>query len=426
MARFFAKTVLLPEGWANDVSITTDDNGLITTVETNSTAQAATVLNGVVIPGMPNLHSHAFQYAFAGQSEFATAEQDSFWTWRKLMYQFLETRGAEELENIATQLYSKMLQKGYTHVGEFHYIHHQPDGTRYDDPAHLAHAMIRAAQKTGIGITMLPVLYAYSGFGNQEPEDGQKRFLHTTDSYLDLIHDLYTTYKDDPLVRIGIAFHSLRAVSPDMISEVCQAVQDLDKNMPIHIHIAEEEKEVEDCLAWSGKRPVEWLCDNNDIGPNWCLVHATHMTEDETTALAKSGAVAGICPTTEANLGDGFFNLPQYIREGGTWGIGSDSHISVDAVEELRWLEYGQRLLLKQRAIARTENMPHVGDYLYHNALKGGAQAMGVNIGELSVGSRADFLVLSNEDIAEDIRLDTLVFADTLKIIQTYTAGILR
>ena len=168
------------------------------------------------------------------------------------------------------------------------------------------------------------------------------------------------------------------------------------------------------------------MFENNDIGPNWCLVHATHMTEDETTAIAKSGAVAGICPTTEANLGDGFFNLPQYIREGGTWGIGSDSHISVDAVEELRWLEYGQRLLLKQRAIARTENMPHVGDYLYHNALKGGAQAMGVNIGELSVGSRADFLVLSNEDIAEDIRLDTLIFADTLKITQTYTAGMLR
>ena len=426
MPRFFAKTVLLPDGWANDVCITIDENGWITDIQTNSTHQNATQLNGPVIPGMPNLHSHAFQYAFAGQSEFATAEQDSFWTWRKLMYQFLETRGAEELENIATQLYSKMLQKGYTHVGEFHYIHHQPDGTPYDDPAHLAHAMIRAAKKVGIGITMLPVLYAYSGFGSQAPEGGQKRFIHTTDSYLNVIGALSTEYKDDPLVRIGVAFHSLRAVSPEMITDVCQAVQELDKNMPIHIHIAEQEKEVEDCITWSGKRPVEWLFKNNDIGANWCLVHATHMTGNETTALANSGAVAGICPTTEANLGDGFFNLPQYIRDGGTWGIGSDSHISMDALEELRLLEYGQRLLLKQRAIARTEDMPHVGDYLYHTALKGGAQAMGAKIGELSVGRRADFIVLSNNDVASDIRLDTLVFTDSLQIAQTYTAGILR
>ncbi|MBI1259122.1 MAG: formimidoylglutamate deiminase [Chloroflexi bacterium] len=425
MTRFLAKAALLPAGWAQDVLITTDENGWIEAVEAGQAHSDAITLGGPVIPGMPNLHSHAFQRAMAGLTEYATADKDSFWTWRKLMYDFLQKLGPDELVDIATKLYREMLAAGYTHVGEFHYIHHAPDGSAYEDSAHLAHCMIRAAKTAGIGITMLPVLYAYSGFGSKAPIEGQKRFINTPEQYLDIIASLYREYQDDPQVRIGAAFHSLRAVSPEMITEVTQALNAIDPRMPIHIHIAEQEKEVQDCLEWSGHRPVSWLFDHAPVDSRWCLVHATHMDDSETRALAQSGAVAGLCPVTEANLGDGLFDLPDYIREGGSFGIGSDSHISVDPVEELRWLEYGQRLVRKERAVARTDSQPHVGDFLYSAALKGGAQALGGKIGALEAGCRADFLVLGpRDDMPEQVALlDSFLFAGTLKIAAVYAGG---
>ncbi|MED5423345.1 MAG: formimidoylglutamate deiminase, partial [Pseudomonadota bacterium] len=308
MQKFFAKAAFLPDGWADDVVISVDDHGFISAVEKNAKANDAQLLDGAVIPAMPNLHSHAFQRAFAGRSEFATATQDSFWTWRKLMYKFLTDLDADKLESIATELYTEMRQAGFSQVGEFHYIHHCPDGTPYEEPAELSHAMIRAAKTAGIGITLLPVLYAYSGFGAQPPEDGQKRFLHDAQSYLALIRQLHGQYKDTPMVKIGAAFHSLRAVSPEIMRDTLTGLNDIDPAMPIHIHIAEQVKEVEDCINWCGKRPVAWLLENAPVNQNWCLVHATHMDADETKALAQSGAVAGLCPITEATLGDGLFN----------------------------------------------------------------------------------------------------------------------
>lgn len=425
MQQFLAKDALLPEGWAQDVLITADENGWISEIQTGQSLAEAQVLEGAVIPGMPNLHSHAFQRALAGLTEYATAERDSFWTWRRLMYDFLQKLGPEELEDIATDLYKKMLAAGYTHVGEFHYIHHAPDGSPYKDREHLSRCMIRAAKNAGIGITLLPVLYAYSGFGGKAPEEGQKRFINTSEQYLDIVESLYSEYRDDPQVRIGAAFHSLRAVTLEMISEAGKALQAIDPEMPVHIHIAEQEKEVQDCLAWSGKRPVEWLLDNVEVNRHWCLVHATHMNESETRNLAMSGAVAGLCPVTEANLGDGLFNLPDYIRTRGKFGIGSDSHICVDPLEELRWLEYGQRLVRRERAVARTEEEPHVGDFLYKAALNGGSQALGGHIGSLEKGRRADFIVLDMADYELDnsVLLDSLIFSGKIRIAQVYNGA---
>jgi len=425
MSQFLAKAALLPEGWAENVLITADNDGWITDVEAGQGSANAKIIDGPIIPGMPNLHSHAFQRAIAGKSEYATAAKDSFWTWRKLMYDFLQKIGPDEMEDVAAKLYTEMRTAGYTHVGEFHYIHHQPDGTPYEDRALLSRCMIRAAKKAGIGITLMPVLYAHSGFGGQAPEDKQKRFINTPENYLDIISSLHSDYKDDVNIRIGAAFHSLRAVTPEMITEVSATLHAIDPSMPTHIHISEQEKEVEDCIAWCGQRPVELLLDKVGLGTHWCLVHATHMNEAETHDLARSGAVVGLCPTTEANLGDGLFNLPDYIKAGGAWGIGSDSHISVNPIEELRWLEYGQRLTRKERAIAKTDEQPHVGDFLYNTALRGGAQALGSKIGALEKGHRADFIVLeTNEDNADKASLtDTLIFAGNITIKEVHTAA---
>ena len=432
MQRFLAKTALLPGGWENDVLITTDDTGWITGTLGGQPHAQGQYLDGIVLPGMPNLHSHAFQYAMAGLAEHAAGQQNSFWTWRKAMYDFLDRLGPAELEKIAVDLYRQMLKAGYTHVGEFHYLHHQPDGTPYEDRAHLAHCTIRAAKTAGIGITLMPVLYAHSGFGAKPPEDGQKRFINTPAQILDLIASLQHAYQDDPQVRIGLAFHSLRAVTPEMITTVTKDIRRRDPSMPIHIHAAEQEQEVDDCTAWSGKRPVEWLLDNAAIDRHWCLVHATQMTEAETRALAQSGAVAGLCPTTEANLGDGIFNLPLYSECGGQFGIGSDSHISVNMIEELRWLEYGQRLARRQRVIARTMAEPHAGTYLFKAALEGGAQALGVKAGRLAPGCRADFIVLDANQPAfrdknPDLYLDAAVFAtNSTPVRDVFTGGVQR
>ncbi len=428
MPQFFANTALLPEGWANDVLITADEGGWITDVKTGQKSGAAQILPGPVIPGMPNLHSHAFQRAMAGLAERATGDKDSFWTWREVMYDFLDQITPEDMEAIAAQLYMEMLKAGYTAVGEFHYVHHQPDGTPYDDPALLSRHVIAAAKKTGIGITHMPALYAHGGFGGQKPVSGQKRFINGSDAFLDIITALHRDYKDDPQVRIGLVHHSLRAVTPEMLNDVTAKVHDMDSDAPVHIHIAEQTKEVDDCIAWSGQRPVEWLLENAPVDERWCLIHATHMTDEETESLAKTGAVAGLCPTTEANLGDGLFNLPHYLASGGKLGIGSDSHISVSMIEELRTLEYGQRLLRRERAVVKTPGNPSVGSSLYKMALAGGAQAMGRPIGGLEVGKRADFIVLDPENPAlfskkDDLTLDAMVFAGNVNPVKDVFSG---
>ncbi|SDJ34296.1 formimidoylglutamate deiminase [Pseudomonas indica] len=395
MTALFAERALLPEGWARNVRFEIAADGLIAHVTPDASADGAERLHGPVLPGMPNLHSHAFQRAMAGLAEVAGNPQDSFWTWRELMYRMVGKITPEQLEIIARQLYIEMLKAGYTGVAEFHYVHHDSDGRSYADPAELALRIGRAARDSGIGLTLLPVLYSHSGFGGQAPNDGQRRFIHGTDSYLALLQRLDAALRNEPAQRLGLCFHSLRAVTPEQIDAVLAAD---DGQRPIHIHIAEQRKEVDDCLAWSGLRPVQWLYENVPVNERWCLVHATHVADEEVVAMARSGAVAGLCPTTEANLGDGLFPAVDYLAQGGRLGIGSDSHVSVSVVEELRWLEYGQRLRDQRRNRLFRADRPNVGRTLYDAALAGGAQALGQNVGALAAGRRADLLVLDGND----------------------------
>ncbi|MGE0117939.1 MAG: formimidoylglutamate deiminase [Dongiaceae bacterium] len=420
----FAESALLPDGWARDVLFEIGADGTLLNVVADAAGHAVSAprVAGPVLPGMPNLHSHAFQRAMAGLTEQAGQAGDpggdSFWTWRQVMYGFVGRLNPDQVQAIAAQLYVEMLKAGYTAVGEFHYLHHDPEGRAYADFAEMSERIVTAAQATGIGLTHLPVLYGYGGFGGQPAGSGQRRFLHDANSFLRLVNRLLQRHGGNPQVRIGIAPHSLRAVTAEMLKEAIAGLDEFDRTAPIHIHIAEQVKEVEDCRAWSNQRPVEWLLNHQPLGPRWCLVHATHMTEGETGRLARTGAAAGLCPTTEGNLGDGFFQAPEFLRNGGVFGIGSDSHISVSPVEELRWLEYGQRLIHRRRNLLAVggNQSPSVGAGLYRAALAGGAQALGRPIGRLAPGCRADLVVVDADKPAlfgksGDLLLDALVFA---------------
>ncbi|MEJ2122059.1 MAG: formimidoylglutamate deiminase [Alphaproteobacteria bacterium] len=386
--------LLTPEGWVSPGWLQVDKAGAVADVAAAAPndAEAETVA-GFAIPGMANLHSHAFQRAMAGLAEHRGSESDSFWTWRETMYRFVSLVTPEDLKAIAAQLYVEMLKAGYTAVAEFHYVHHAPDGAPYGDRATMSNAVFAAARAAGIGLTHLPVLYAAGGFGGKSPGGSQRRFLNDVDGLFAIIDAVAAMTSGDPQTRTGLALHSLRAVPPDLINAALDRLDGIDDAAPIHIHVAEQHREVEDCLSWSGKRPVDWLLDNAAVDARWCLVHATHMEAGEVAGLAKSGAVAGLCPTTEANLGDGLFPLRAFLDKGGRLGIGSDSHISVSPVEELRWLEYGQRLVSGERNVAGAAGAS-TGRALYEAALAGGAQACGRPVGSLAPGRRADLVVL--------------------------------
>jgi len=395
----FAAHALLPDGWARDVLLRWDAAGTLQSVQPNAQPGGAPQVAGPLVPGMPNLHSHAFQRAFAGLTEYRGESQDSFWSWRNLMYRFAARITPASLEAIATWLYVEMLEAGYTSVCEFHYVHHDQDGTPYADDATLAQALLRAARRAGIGITLLPVLYQTSGFGAKPPRQDQARFIRSTDSMLSLLERIA------PVVRaqagcLGLAPHSLRAVPPDGLREALAGLTALDAHAPIHIHIAEQTQEVEDCLTWSGQRPVQWLLEHAAVDERWCLVHATHMTPQEYAAAARTGAVAGLCPTTEANLGDGLFDVPLWRQHGGRWGVGSDSHACVNAAEELMLLEYGQRLATRQRNVLATAAQPQVATAMTLQAVQGGAQAAGRPVAGLAVGQQADWVVLDADHLA--------------------------
>lgn len=391
-----ASQALLPTGWACNVLLQWDAQGRLTHVEPDTTAPGGTT-HGPVVPGTPNLHSHAFQRAIAGLTEYRGASRDSFWSWRTLMYRFASRLDPAQLEAIALGLYVEMLEAGYTSVCEFHYVHHEADGRPYADDATLAHALMRAAQRAGIGFTLLPVLYQTSGFGGLPPGEGQRRFIRSTESMLRLLEGLKPLCERQD-ARLGLAPHSLRAVPPDGLREALAGLNALDATAPIHIHIAEQTREVDDCIAWSGQRPVAWLLDHAPVDARWCLVHATHMDADEHRRAAASGAVAGLCPTTEANLGDGIFDLGAWRAAdgatGGAWGIGSDSHVCVNAAEELLMLEYSQRLATRQRNVAADAGRPHVAEAMTLAAVAGGARATGRAVAGLAVGQQADFVVL--------------------------------
>jgi formimidoylglutamate deiminase len=357
------------------------------------------------------------------------AGEDSFWTWREVMYGFVRRLNPDQVQAIAAQLYVEMLEAGYTAVGEFHYLHHDPEGAPYDDPAEMSRRVIAAARSSGIGLTHLPVLYGYGGFGGKPAGEGQRRFLNTPERYLELLALIHGEVRDDPQLHMGIAPHSLRAVTPESLAAALDGIRELDKEAPVHIHVGEQQPEVRDCIDWSGLRPVEWLLTHQDLDPRWCLVHATHMTDEEAVALARTGAVVGLCPTTEANLGDGVFPAGAYLGAGGEIGIGSDSHISVSPVEELRWLEYSQRLTLKRRNLLAGEaGSPSVGARLYKAALAGGARALGRPIGRLAIGCRADLLVLDGElpclwGKDGDVLLDAVVFAGNRNPVRDVMVG---
>ncbi|KFX68573.1 N-formimino-L-glutamate deiminase [Pseudomonas taeanensis MS-3] len=395
MPAFFASSALLAEGWARNVRLDISASGNLEKITVDGSPEGATRLAGPVLPGMPNLHSHAFQRAMAGLTELAGNPNDSFWTWRDVMYRLVERLDPEQIEVVARQLYIEMLKCGYTSVAEFHYVHHDSNGQAYAEPAELALRISRAARDAGIGLTLLPVLYSHSGFGGQAPNHGQRRFINSTDSYLNLIERLRPLLAQQPAQQVGLCFHSLRAVTPEQISAVLAADS---SDCPIHIHIAEQQKEVSDCLTWSGRRPLQWLFEHVPVDQRWCLVHATHADAGEIRSMASSGSVAGLCITTEANLGDGIFPAVDYIAQGGRLGIGSDSHISVNVAEELRWLEYGQRLRDQKRNRFYRSDQPMIGRSLFDAAVAGGAQALGQPVGALEVGKRADLLVLDGND----------------------------
>ena len=330
------------------------------------------------LPGVANLHSHAFQRAMAGLAERMTHPSDSFWTWRETMYRMAARFDPDRLHAVASQLYAEMLEAGYTAVCEFHYLHHAPDGRPYADPAAMSRALIAAARETGIRLTLLPVLYVTGGFDGRPLNERQRRFGHDVDAWRRLF-DTLRAEQDDSL-RVGCALHSLRAVPPDAMHDVLAALPD---DARIHLHIAEQIGEVQDCLALRGDRPVRWLLNHAEVDARWTLVHATHLEMDEIVGIADRGATVAICPTTEANLGDGLFSLRDFLDAGGAWGIGSDSHVSVSPVEELRWLEYGQRLVTRHRNIVATDACPSVGERLLAGVRASAAQATGFDAATL-------------------------------------------
>lgn len=406
----FFEQALLPDGWARDVRVTIRD-GAIATAEAGATAGGSRRIAGIALPGLPNLHCHTFQRAMAGLAERRGPAHDSFWTWREVMYRFLGQLSPDDVEAISAFAYMEMLERGFTSVAEFHYLHHAPDGTPYADLGEMGARIAAAAHETGIGLTLLPSFYNYGGFGGAPAVPGQRRFLNDPDQFLKLVERTRAALTPLPSARVGSAPHSLRAVTPDTLRAVVAAMPD----GPIHIHAAEQTKEVEDCMDWSGKRPVQWLLDEMKIDARWCLIHSTHMTKDETQRLAQSGAVAGLCPLTESSLGDGFFNGPDFLHGNGRFGVGTDSNIDIDAAAELRQLEYSQRLLHRGRNVMTTTEGESTGRRLYTQALAGGAQALQREAGAIASGKRADIVVLDKDhsDLAantDDVWLDAWIF----------------
>jgi formimidoylglutamate deiminase len=419
----YFQRALLAQGWANDVRLTVD-GGVIAQVECGVQPRAGDTRAVCGLPGMPNVHSHAFQRGMAGLTEHRGTDHDTFWTWRELMYRFLAHMTPDDVEAITAQAYVEMLEAGFTRVGEFHYLHHDPQGQPYADPAEMTARVVAAAQRTGIALTLLPVFYAHGGFGGMPPTAGQRRFLCDLERYVKLLEASRSLVARLPHGRSGLAPHSLRAVTPEELS-ILLPLAGAD---PVHLHIAEQVREVEACEAWCGKRPVQWLFDQIAVDARFCLVHATHVNAEETERIAKSGAVVGLCPITEANLGDGYFPAVQFLKHAGSFAIGTDSNIAIRVHEELRMLEYGQRLQHRARNLFG-EAERSTGRVLFDGALRGGARALGAPAG-LDLGAPADLISLEVSGPAfvgreGDRALDTWIFsADTGAIDRVWRAGV--
>ncbi|WP_045738305.1 formimidoylglutamate deiminase [Xanthomonas sp. MUS 060] len=406
---FWCAHALLPQGWARDVRIAVRA-GRIAALEVGAAAVSGDQRLVIALPGLANLHSHAFQRGMAGLTEIGGRSGDSFWSWRELMYRFLQRLDPDSMQAIAEQAYVEMLEAGFTRAGEFHYLHHAPDGRPYANRAEMAQRLAAAAQTSGIGLTLLPVFYAHADFGGVAPHPAQQRLLHEIDGYADLLHASRHALRGLDDAVLGIAPHSLRAVTPEQLVALLPLCDG-----PVHLHIAEQTREVDACLAWSGQRPVQWLLTHAPVDARWCLVHATHVDADEVRGIAASGAVVGLCPITEANLGDGLFPLRDFLAAGGRFGVGSDSNVLIDAAEELRLLEYAQRLTLRGRNVLTHADGLSSGRFLFQCAGQGAAQALGVEQG-FQVGAPADLVELDAAHPALQARdgdawLDSWIFA---------------
>lgn len=419
MLTIHARNALLPDGWAHNVRIAVLD-GRISAISHGVEPEPADERHHVLVAGMPNLHSHAFQRGMAGLAEVRGPGNDSFWSWRDVMYRFALSMTPDQMQAIATWLYVEMLEAGFTRVGEFHYLHHRPDGGRYDDIAEMASRIAQAASATGIGLTLLPVLYAHAGFGGLAPKDEQRRFISGIDDYARLFERCETIVSGVSGANVGVAPHSLRAVTPGELGQIV----DIAKDRPIHIHIAEQTAEVEDCIAHTGRRPIEWLLENQRVDGRWCLIHATHLTPDEVRGIARAGAVVGLCPVTEANLGDGIFPGREFFELGGSVGIGTDSNILVGVADELRQLEYSQRLERRQRNVLAHAGVS-AGREVHDWTVVGGSQALQGPTG-IAVGNPADFVSLAQKldcPAAPDQWLDMWIFSGNVLVDCVWVGG---
>jgi formimidoylglutamate deiminase len=424
MDKLHLDKALTPDGWREDVTLSIDPAGLITAIDVGPPPTDAPRIRGFALPGLPNLHSHAFQRGMAGLAEVAGASDDSFWTWRDWMYRFALALDPDDVEAIAALAYVEMLEAGFTTVGEFHYLHNDKDGRSYADPAELGRRHIAAASETGIGITLLPVFYAHSGFGGQPPGEGQRRFITDLDGFSRLAEASRAAAAGYARGNSGIAPHSLRAVTLEELRALIRTFPE----GPVHIHVSEQTKEVDDCLAAHGRRPIALLADTIALSERWCLIHATHADEAERVAMAQAGVVVGLCPLTEANLGDGLFEGADFWRRGGRIGIGTDSNVAISGAGELGMLEYSQRFLSRRRN-ALAPRGQSTGRTLFDASLKGGAQALDLGQAGIAVGARADLVVLDRDHIAfagrsDDAILDSWIFGPSVGAIrEVHVAG---
>ena len=444
MSIYRLQAAYLPQGWARDVLVTVSA-GTITAIETRTPGEAQTAqlqtasaeiesLDGIIIPGMPNAHSHAFQRAMAGNAEFRLTARDSFWTWRQAMYALANRIGPEDLQIVATQLFVEMLKSGYTSVAEFHYLHRAAGDRRYASVNPLWDAVCNAARAAGIGLTFLPTLYQSSDFGGQPLKLEQSRFFLDTEEFLRAIDQRIGDerraggHANNHMLRTGAAFHSLRAVPLEHLRRAAPALRGIDASMPLHIHVAEQMLEVRACLTATGRRPIELLLDQELLTPHWCVIHATHAVPEELEGLAAAEATVCVSISTEANLGDGFFDAARFLNMSGRLCVGSDSQSTVSPAEELRWLEYQQRLRKKRRGVLAAKSETHVGTRLWRDAAQNGARAIGQPVGSIAVGRRADWLVLdaqhpSMAGVSLDAALDRLLFAGADKAIRDVMVG---
>jgi len=394
MNSLFASDALLANGWARDVLLEWDERGIFTRVEAGQSRGSARAAAGPVLPGMANVHSHAFQRAMAGLAEFRGHPTDDFWTWREEMYRLVRLLEPEDVEAVARHLYVEMLEHGYTSVGEFHYIHNDRDGKRYADRAEMSNRIIAAAGEAGIALTLMPVLYAHGGFGHKPLSPAQRRFGGDPQFVIELARELRDFHLPHPSLRIGVAPHSVRAVDALMLTELVETATRMDAGMPIHMHLSEQTGEVAECAATHGTTPFDWVSDLVDVDERWCFIHSTHLTQLEMRKLLGTGAAVGLCPVTEANLGDGIFEFEPWFEARAPWCIGGDSHVSVSPFEELRALEYSQRLSKRVRNVAASEEFPDVAANLWRDAAQGGARVLAQPAGTIEPGRRADFVVL--------------------------------